>query len=196
MRITPLAIYGLYISDIELKTYVNEECDLTHPNPIIKDAAYIYCIAIKYLLLNKNRKDVYNMCIDLIKTPRLKIVLNDSNNRAEPIYLLTKDSNDKYVNTDDKQYQGYVGIALQNAFYELLNGNTFYESMLNIIRRGGDVDTNCSIAGGLLGAFYGYKNIEPDWIKLIKNTDRGVEFISPSQTDTYIEKLYKVIQPQ
>ena len=196
MRITPLAIYSLYISDTELKTYVNEECDLTHPNPIIKDASYIYCIAIKYLLLNKNRKDVYNMCVDLIKTPRLKIVLNDSNNRAEPIYLLTKDSNDKYVNTDDKQYQGYVGIALQNAFYELLHGNTFYESMLNIIRRGGDVDTNCSIAGGLLGAFYGYKNIEPDWIKLIKNTDRGVEFISPSQTDTYIEKLYKVIQSQ
>lgn len=192
MRIAPLGVYGIYISDIELKKYVDEECNLTHPNEIIKDAAYIYCIAIKYLLFNKNRKDVYDMCLNLIKTPRLKIILNESKTKSEPIYLITKDRDEKFINTDDKQYQGYVGIALQNAFYELLNGNTFYDSMIDIIKRGGDTDTNCAIAGGLLGAFYGYKNINPDWVKLIKNTDRGVAFISPSQTDKYIDKLLEL----
>lgn len=189
MRIAPLGIYGMYISDTELKTYVDEECNLTHPNEIIKDAAFIYCIAIKYLLLNKSRKDVYEMCYNLIKTPRLKIVLADSKTKAEPIYLITKERDEKFIYTDDKQFQGYVGIALQNAFYELLNGNTFYDSMIEIIKRGGDTDTNCAIAGGLLGAFYGYKNIDPDWVNLVKNTDRGVDFISPSKTDEYIEKI-------
>ena len=131
------------------------------------------------------------MCINLVKTPRLKINLNDSKHNPEPIYLI-KDSTEKYINTDDKQFQGYVGVALQNAFYELLNGNTFYESMINIIKRGGDVDTNCAIAGYLLGAFYGYKNIDQDWIKAVRNMNRGVDFVNPSNTDKYIEKILEL----
>lgn len=189
MRVAPLGAYGIYISDTELKNYVNQECDLTHPNEIVKDAAYVYCIAIKYLLLNKDRKDIHNMCYNLVATPRLKIVLSDSKNRPEPVYLITKERDEKFINVDDKQFQGYVGIALQNAFYELLNGNTFYDSMIAIAKRGGDVDTNCAIAGGLLGAFYGYKNINPEWINKIKNTDRGIDFLAPSFTDEYIEQL-------
>jgi ADP-ribosyl-[dinitrogen reductase] hydrolase len=192
MRITPLAIIGISMSDEELKKNIDKECDLTHPNEIIKDVAFVYCIAIKNLLLNKDRNEVYNICYDIIKTPRMKIVLGDSKHKPEPIYSIT-DRGECFVNTDDKQFQGYVGIALQNAFYELLNGNTFYDSMINIIKRGGDTDTNCAIAGGLLGAFYGYKNIDQEWISSIKNVDRGVKFIAPSQVDIYIDELIKLI---
>ena len=43
--------------------------------------------------------------------------------------------------------------------------------MLNIIERGGDVDTNCSIAGALLGAYFGMDNIPQQWIDTIYNFD-------------------------
>jgi ADP-ribosylglycohydrolase len=191
MRIAPLGIYGMFVSDDELRGYVNDECDLTHPNEIVKDISFVYCIAIKYLLMNKDRKEVFNICYDMADKPRTKILLGDSKSRPEPVYLITE-KEEKFINTDDKQFQGYVGIAIQNAFYELMNGNTFYDSMLSIIKRGGDTDTNCSIAGGLLGAFYGYKNIDSDWIKVVKGVDRGIDFITPSEADMYIDKLLEM----
>jgi ADP-ribosyl-[dinitrogen reductase] hydrolase len=191
MRISPLGVYGIFIDDDDLKEYVNKECDLTHPNEIIKDASYIYCIAIKYLILNKERSEVFNLCYSLAMTPRLKIILETSKNRPEPVFLITE-KDEKFIHTDDKQFQGYFGIALQNAFYELMNGKSFYDSMIEIIKRGGDTDTNCAIAGGLLGAFYGYKNINPDWITTIKNTNRGIDFVSPSRADEYIDELMMI----
>lgn len=191
MRISPLGVYGIFIDDASLKQYISKECDLTHPNEIIKDASYIYCLAIKYLILNKERSEVFNLCYASATTPRLKIILETSKNRPEPVFLITE-KYEKFIHTDDKQFQGYFGIALQNAFYELMNGKSFYDSMIEIIKRGGDTDTNCAIAGGLLGAFYGYKNINPDWITTIKNTDRGVDFISPSKADEYIDELMMI----
>lgn len=191
MRISPLGAYGIFINDDRLKECISNECDLTHPNEIIKDASYVYCLALKYLILNKEKSEVFELCYKSATTPRLKIILETSKSRPEPVYLITE-KDEKFIHTDDKQFQGYFGIALQNAFYELMNGKSFYDSMIEIIKRGGDTDTNCAIAGGLLGAFYGYKNINPDWIATIKNTDRGIKLVSPSMVDDYIDELMMI----
>lgn len=45
---------------------------------------------------------------------------------------------------------GYVGIALQTAYYELLNGSSFEQSLVDIMKRGGDTDTIGCIAGRFL----------------------------------------------
>lgn len=42
---------------------------------------------------------------------------------------------------------GYLGMALQTAYYELLNGSSFEQSLVDIMERGGDTDTNGCIAG-------------------------------------------------
>ncbi len=53
---------------------------------------------------------------------------------------------------DYQQQMGWVLIALQNAFYHLLAGNTVGYALNETIRQGGDTDTNACIAGALVGA--------------------------------------------
>ena len=51
----------------------------------------------------------------------------------------------------DAGSQGFVLIALQNAFFELLHAPDLQTGVVNTVRRGGDTDTNAAIAGALLG---------------------------------------------
>ena len=44
--------------------------------------------------------------------------------------------------------------------YYLITGKSFRESLTDVLRLKGDSDTNACIAGGLMGAFYGYTEIE------------------------------------
>lgn len=56
MRCSPIAVSSYNLSKPSLKEIVNQECDLTHPNPIIKDAVYIYCLAIKYAMAGMKKR--------------------------------------------------------------------------------------------------------------------------------------------
>jgi len=67
----------------------------------------------------------------------------------------------------DGTYQGYVGIAFQNAFYHLLNTHSFNEVMIYTLCLGGDTDTNACIAGALYGACYGCHRIDEKWLQCI-----------------------------
>ncbi len=72
-------------------------------------------------------------------------------------------SDGKIFYETDGKYQGYFGIAFQMAFYELLHGKSFDQSLINVIEQGGDTDTNGCIVGALIGALYGIKNIPIQW---------------------------------
>jgi ADP-ribosylglycohydrolase len=56
---------------------------------------------------------------------------------------------------------GWVLIALQNAFWQLLHAATLEEGVIDTISRGGDTDTTAAIAGALLGAVHGRQAIPP-----------------------------------
>lgn len=84
---------------------------------------------------------------------------------AEPIVL----PNTVKIKADAKPDIGFLGIALQTSFYELLHAKDFYSGMISVISRGGDVDTNAAITGSLLGALFGAENIPKEWIESVKN---------------------------
>jgi ADP-ribosylglycohydrolase len=63
----------------------------------------------------------------------------------------------------DGPNQGWVRIALQNAFHELLHAASLEEGVVRTVRRGGDTDTNAAIAGALLGAVHGRAAIPAQW---------------------------------
>lgn len=60
-------------------------------------------------------------------------------------------------------HQGFVRIAFRLAFWELLHRRSFAEALLDVANRGGDADTNCAVAGALLGAFHGASGIPTEW---------------------------------
>ncbi|MFP7366396.1 ADP-ribosylglycohydrolase family protein [Corynebacterium callunae] len=66
--------------------------------------------------------------------------------------------------TDFMTHQGWVKIAFHNALFELANGESFEESLVRTVGRGGDTDTNAAIAGALLGGIYGLSAMNREWV--------------------------------
>jgi ADP-ribosylglycohydrolase len=68
---------------------------------------------------------------------------------------------------DFQTHQGWVLIALQNAFYQLLHAPSLEEGVVRTVMAGGDTDTNAAIAGALLGAVHGRDAIPRQWLQSI-----------------------------
>ena len=68
---------------------------------------------------------------------------------------------------------GWVLIALQNAFWQLLHASTLESGVVDTIMRGGDTDTNAAIAGALLGAVYGVEAVPAQWRDVLSSCRRG-----------------------
>lgn len=58
---------------------------------------------------------------------------------------------------------GWVLIALQNAFWQLLHAENLEEGIVSTVSAGGDTDTNAAIAGALLGAVWGRDAVPRHW---------------------------------
>ena len=65
------------------------------------------------------------------------------------------------------EHMGWVLIALQNAFYELLHAPSLEDGVVATVRRGGDTDTNAAIAGALLGAVHGRDAVPLQWRQMV-----------------------------
>lgn len=59
---------------------------------------------------------------------------------------------------------GYVMHSLEAALWCALTHGTFRDAVLAAVNLGSDTDTTGCVAGGLLGALYGYEAIPPEWI--------------------------------
>jgi hypothetical protein len=62
---------------------------------------------------------------------------------------------------------GWVLIALQNAFYQLLHAPSLEEGVVDTVMRGGDTDTTGAIAGALLGAAWGRPAVPVRWVRAL-----------------------------
>jgi ADP-ribosylglycohydrolase len=74
------------------------------------------------------------------------------------------------ANVEDFSSQmGWVKIALQNAFYQLLHARSLEAGVVDTVMRGGDTDTNAAVTGALLGAAYGEAAVPAQWREAVLN---------------------------
>lgn len=165
MRVTPLAIFGHNISIEKLKKYIAYDCNMTNPNMISLDRVTVYILSIRDALNGLSKDEIYKNAIKNCKRVENKYILESSKIRPQPSI------NDNLIYNDNDRISNSC-VALQNTFFELLHSTNFHNSMVSIINRGGDTNTNCSIAGGLLGAYYGITNIPESWKYVVKNVDK------------------------
>jgi len=74
------------------------------------------------------------------------------------------DEMDKGILPNAEISMGWIKIAFNYAFHILKNCDrenprAFEHAMKQILREGGDTDTNAAIVGGLIGAYVGYDKI-------------------------------------
>lgn len=195
MRIMPLALVGMKLMTINNKNldeYIKEEVLMTHPNKLCYYTAKLYVKILIYLMLKgelyKDKKgNVQQSGSELIEKEALRIIDEDefTNSSALKRLVLSSRKTPYYVNRFvsgsydiDGESMGFMFVSLQIAFYELYNAKSYEAGMRDIIKYGGDTDTNCAIAGAMLGAKFGYDNIPKRWIKAIMEAkyDRPEEF--------------------
>lgn len=60
-----------------------------------------------------------------------------------------------------------VRTTFRLAFWELFHAPGFEPSLIDVVNRGGDADTNAAVVGALLGAVYGEEAIPPRWTEVV-----------------------------
>jgi ADP-ribosyl-[dinitrogen reductase] hydrolase len=146
MRASPLAL----LPDDTFLDYVKIDCSITNPHPICIEATSIYVTLLKLLLKNVPVKDAIKEAKKLITFDEIKVAIKEGRTRTK---------------RDIKEHNGWILHALYCVFYVLSGDtNSFSTGINEVIRLGGDTDTNGIICGAVLGALYGYDMMNNDKI--------------------------------
>lgn len=139
MRITPLAVWCYKLSDQDLLTAVKLQTYLTHCHPLVVEACYLYCLAIKQILNGPDQiQGVYQSIRDHAMSRGILSEWFEAIEKGElpPV----------------SKHIGWSKIAFCYTFYYLKNGTKYEQAIEDILNKGGDTDTNAAIIGGVLGA--------------------------------------------
>jgi ADP-ribosylglycohydrolase/fructose-1,6-bisphosphatase/inositol monophosphatase family enzyme len=154
MRVSPLAIFGSALQPYEISRFARTDAGTTHPNEVCRAANAVFAVAISYAI-----KTGYNAQIVY------RYAWSWAHDKAiDPSVLESLEAAEFEVPRDFLTNMGWVRIAFQNAFYQLLHATSLQEGVINTVRHGGDTDTNAAIAGALLGAVHGRRGIPPQWM--------------------------------
>ena len=147
MRCSPLGIWAAGDPARAART-ARDESTLTHANPNCLEACAAYCAAIAAGVAGASRAEMLEAAAAHSKGPAHEAVKRGAKGVAP---------------TDFFTHQGWVLLALQNAFY-CLQSLEFEQALIETVARGGDTDTNAAITGALLGACHGREAIPPRWL--------------------------------
>ena len=162
MRVSPLAIFGADFDTEALVQRAREDARFSHPSAVCQAASGAFVAAIQVGLRGGSRKEGHDAALAAADEPAVAEALRD-------------------VATQPKchgQGQGWVLVALRNAFHLLLKETSFEDALVRTVMAGGDADTNGCIAGALLGAFHGLEGIPPRWVVKVLScrTSRGASY--------------------
>jgi ADP-ribosylglycohydrolase len=125
------------------------DCRITNPSGTCLEVVRLYIDIIKYALDGRSKSFIHDYISKVqINSDSIKKCISD-----------VLSSNKRYIAGKDK---GWVVHGLYCALWSLLCFDTYHAGINAVIKLGGDTDTNASIAGDLLGAFYGYDTIMED----------------------------------
>ena len=161
MRSSFLSLFPNHISNT-----INS-CKITH----YSEDSIVSCLFIVMLLKKILKNDDIDCAIN-----EVVLLIEELNYDTDELkkYINFKSLDELKLN----EHIGYTYKPLGCAIYALKNhNNSFYGVLESIIKEGGDADTNCCVAGAILGAYLGYDKIESNLVDGLCNK-------------IYLDKLY------
>lgn len=157
MRVSPLGIFGASRSDEEVARLAREDAALTHPHPACRDASAVFAVAIAHAIrTGAAASEVYEHALSWARSAR-----------TEPSVLTAIEKARDERPADFMTHMGWVLIALQEAFFQLLHAESLEEGVVATVMAGGDTDTNGAITAALLGAVYGREGVPLQWRRAV-----------------------------
>jgi ADP-ribosyl-[dinitrogen reductase] hydrolase len=157
MRASPLGIHTHVAPPPVAAELARQDASLTHPNPVCGDATAAFVVAVAHAVRHGDGTEAaWNAAREWARSagamPQVQESLDAARHEA-PVC--------------DRGQEGWVKIALQNAFFELLHAESVEDGVVSTVRRGGDTDTNAAIAGALLGAVHGREAVPGQWRSMV-----------------------------
>lgn len=156
MRLSPLAVFGYRKHADDLWQLACEESRLTHPHSICQQACGLFAVTVAQAIRTGDPpQKLYELACALAAQRKVDALLLHALEEAalrRPAF---------------QQNSGWVLVAFQNAFYQLLNATDFRQGVVDTVMHGGDSDTNAAIAGALLGAVYGRDAVPFQWRQMV-----------------------------
>lgn len=163
LRLVPFAIWSSKLKSLDdLYEAVRLYCNFTHSHELVIEGCYIYCYAIRLLIVeNYPMKETFNK------------ILSESERRAKFTgfttiqYWITNDFELEELPKPHYRPPDYIKTSLLWALYYLKHEYNLNDALTDIIKRGGSTSANASIVGGLLGASRGVESINQNLLKSI-----------------------------
>lgn len=157
MRVAPIGIAGARWSIERVVSVARADAELTHPHRICVDANGLFAACIAYAIRSAaSATEVWAFALEQAKAldvhPKVLGWIRDAELGPPDSFL---------------QNQGWIRIALRNAFWLLRRGLPLGEALQWTVEQGGDTDTNACIAGALLGAVQGRAAIPAQWRQMV-----------------------------
>lgn len=157
MRCSPLAVWGHALEPERLAGFARTDSGLTHPHHVCRDSVVVFAVTAAHAIRTgerpahvyayaMKRAEEFRCCEEVRSALRAAAT-------APPASFMTR--------------QGWVLVALQNAFHQLLHAESVEEGVVRTVMSGGDTDTNAAIAGALLGSVHGRDAVPPGWRRMI-----------------------------
>jgi ADP-ribosylglycohydrolase/fructose-1,6-bisphosphatase/inositol monophosphatase family enzyme len=156
MRASPLGIFGHALAPERVVELAQADSALTHPNPVCLASVSAFVVAVARAIRGEGAAAAYDAALGWSSRKGAPAGVVEALRRAADAAPVC-----------DAENQGWVLIALQNAFFELLHAASLEEGVVRTVRRGGDTDTNAAIAGALLGAVDGREGVPAQWRQMI-----------------------------
>jgi ADP-ribosylglycohydrolase/fructose-1,6-bisphosphatase/inositol monophosphatase family enzyme len=140
MRVSPLGVFGAG-RPAEAAGWAREDAGLTHPHPVCQDACAVFVAAIATAVATGGTPQAaYEAALGEAGRSNVQAAVRQALEEARQV-----------APTDYTSQMGWVLIALQNAFWQLLHAASLEEGIVDTVMRGGDTDTNAAIAGAVQG---------------------------------------------
>ncbi len=152
MRAIPLAVTAQAWPVERAAELGRSDSRLTHPHPACRDAVAAFVVAGAHAIRTGEREGAWQAAVGWARAAG-----------AAPAVVETLELARSAPPVCDGDSQGWVLIALRNAFFELLHAESLEAGIVGTVRRGGDTDTNAAIAGALLGAALGRGAFPLQW---------------------------------
>lgn len=152
MRASPLGVFAHALPAAVAAELARQDSSLTHPNPVCGDATAVFVVAVAYAVREGDARGAWRAACDWASEAGATRLVRDALAAAE-----------REPPACDGASQGWVRIAIQNAFHELLHAPSLEQGIVDTVRRGGDTDTNAAITGALLGAVHGRAAVPAQW---------------------------------
>jgi ADP-ribosylglycohydrolase/fructose-1,6-bisphosphatase/inositol monophosphatase family enzyme len=156
MRAAPLGVLAHAAPPAQAAAWARADSALTHPHPVCGDAVAAYVVAVADAVAHGDPRHAWSAAVEWARAAGAEAAVGEALRAAE-----------HEARPADGENQGWVLIALQNAFHDLLHAPSLEAGVVASVARGGDTDTNAAIAGALLGAVHGREAVPPAWRSLV-----------------------------